>query len=373
MRSYRIAYLALLAGPDSMIVKQRLGELGYSEGKNLIFDYRSAEGQSERLPALAAEFVRTNPDVIVAGFGTLTAKAAQAATATIPIVFTTVGDPIGSGLVASLHRPGANVTGLSGQAREIVGKRLQILEELVPGIRIVAVLLNPDTPFSALGLQDFFELRGNLGDWCQVAQLGLVAAQRDRNGHAVALSHRSLGIVHLYQGDFPPAVQHLRASLTAGMRRGGVKTTAVTLRSLGEALSDVFRGLAPQLAAQKEWVLVAPLSGGLVEHAGVAGHGEVGDRDARGGVPQFRVAGECADDGQGGVVGHGGSSPVVDRGCGFCRSVTLTRYKARLSAPAGRPGPPVGGRAATVPCGVRGPRAGSPWTTEDDGKQWPIG
>src|SRR5947209_10227686 len=99
----RIAYLSFISGPDAVIVKQRLVELGYVEGKNLIFDLRSAEGQSERLPDLATELVRTNPDVIVAGFGTLTAKAAQAATTSIPIVFTSVGDPIGAGIVKSLN------------------------------------------------------------------------------------------------------------------------------------------------------------------------------------------------------------------------------------------------------------------------------
>jgi putative ABC transport system substrate-binding protein len=91
---YRVAYLALLAGQDAVIVKQRLNELGYTEGKNLTFDFRSAEGQPERLSNLATELVRTKPDVIVAGFGTLTAKAAQAATTTIPIVFAGVGDPM---------------------------------------------------------------------------------------------------------------------------------------------------------------------------------------------------------------------------------------------------------------------------------------
>jgi putative ABC transport system substrate-binding protein len=151
---YRVAYLALLTGQDAVIVKQRLEELGYTEGKKLIFDFRSAEGQPEHLPDLATELVRTNPDVIVAGFGTLTAKAAQAATATIPIVFTSVGDPIGAGIVGSLNRPGANITGLTPAGAEITSKRLQVLDELVPGIRIVAVLLNPDTPFSALSLQE---------------------------------------------------------------------------------------------------------------------------------------------------------------------------------------------------------------------------
>jgi putative ABC transport system substrate-binding protein len=153
-KSYRVAYLALLAGQDAVIVKQRLNELGYTEGKNLIFDFRSAEGQPERLSDLATELVRTNPDVIVAGFGTLTAKAAQAATTTIPIVFAGVGDPIGAGIVKSLNRPGGNITGLHLGGTEINGKRLQILLEMVPSIQIIAVLLNPDTPFSAPALQE---------------------------------------------------------------------------------------------------------------------------------------------------------------------------------------------------------------------------
>jgi putative ABC transport system substrate-binding protein len=153
-KSYRVAYLALFAGPDSTAVKERLSELGYTEGKNLIFDHRSAEGQSVRLPQLAAEFVRTNPDAIVAGFGTLTAQTLQAATASIPIVFVSVGDPIGAGLVKSLNRPGANVTGVTSQAREISSKRLQILVDLVPNTRIIAVIRNPETPFTDSALQE---------------------------------------------------------------------------------------------------------------------------------------------------------------------------------------------------------------------------
>ena len=132
---YRVAYLALVADEDVAIVKQRLHELGYREGTNLIFDVRSAEGELERLPQLAAAFVRTNPDVIVAGFGTATAKAAQTATGTIPIIFTGAGDPLGTGIVRSLSRPGANITGLHTQAGEINGKRLQVLDEIAPGIR----------------------------------------------------------------------------------------------------------------------------------------------------------------------------------------------------------------------------------------------
>jgi putative tryptophan/tyrosine transport system substrate-binding protein len=153
-RVYRIGYLAFLRGQDSETVLQRLSELGYSEGRNVRFDYRSADGQAERLPQLAAELVRTGPDVLIAGFGTLTAQAAKAATATIPVVFTSVGDPIGAGVVASLNRPGGNVTGVSSEASDVVGKRLQILQECIPGKLTVAVLVNPDTPFSALALQE---------------------------------------------------------------------------------------------------------------------------------------------------------------------------------------------------------------------------
>jgi ABC-type uncharacterized transport system substrate-binding protein len=156
-KTYRVSYLALLSGEDATLAKpflQRLQEFGYSEGKNLTLEYRSAEGRPERLAQLAAELIQTNPDVLVTGFGTLAAKAAAAATKSIPIVFTTVGDPIGAGLVANLARPGANVTGLTDQANDIAAKRLQMLEDLVPGKQTIAVLLNPATPYSALALRE---------------------------------------------------------------------------------------------------------------------------------------------------------------------------------------------------------------------------
>jgi putative ABC transport system substrate-binding protein len=151
-KSYRVAYLALAGDQDALIVKRRLDELGYSEGRNLIFDFRTAEGRLERLPQLAMKFVETSPDVIVTGFGTETAKAAQAATPVIPIIFTSVGDPIGAGIVKSLGRPDKNITGLTSQTAEISGKRLQILEELAPGIRIIAVIVSPGYPFTAVAL-----------------------------------------------------------------------------------------------------------------------------------------------------------------------------------------------------------------------------
>jgi ABC-type uncharacterized transport system substrate-binding protein len=156
-RPHRVSFLALVPGEDTTLMTallERLHELGYSERTNMIFKYRSAEGHPERLTALAIELLDDKPDVLVAGFGTLAAKAAKAATAIVPVVFATVGDPLGAGIVASLARPGGNVTGLTDQAKDVQGKRLQLLLELIPGKREVAVLLNPDTPFSRLALEE---------------------------------------------------------------------------------------------------------------------------------------------------------------------------------------------------------------------------
>jgi putative ABC transport system substrate-binding protein len=144
--------LAFAGTNDATIVKRRLEELGYEEGKNLIFDLRSAHGELEILTKVAADLVKSNPDVIIAGFGTAAAKAAQGATKTIPVVFSNVGDPIGSGIVQSLSRPGANVTGLAAQAAEISGKRLELLNQFVPGIHTVAVLEEPAAPFPLVAL-----------------------------------------------------------------------------------------------------------------------------------------------------------------------------------------------------------------------------
>jgi putative ABC transport system substrate-binding protein len=152
-RSFRIGYLAFVTGKDSTIIMQRLQELGYREGENVEFMYRSADGRPELLAPLAAELVKARPDVLISGFGTLPAKAAKAATSTTPIVFASVGDPVGAGLINSLNRPGANVTGVTSEASDVVGKRLQLFDDLLPSKGTVAVLMNPDTPFSTLALQ----------------------------------------------------------------------------------------------------------------------------------------------------------------------------------------------------------------------------
>ena len=154
-KTYRVAFLALEPGDDEAAqISERLRELGYVEGKNLSFEYRSADGDPARLAALADELVRAKPDVLVAGWGTLAPKALKSATTTIPIVFATVGDPIGAGLIQNLARPGGNITGLSGQSTEFKHKQLQLLLTCVPDARVVGVFLNPDTPYSALSLKE---------------------------------------------------------------------------------------------------------------------------------------------------------------------------------------------------------------------------
>lgn len=156
-RLYRVAYLALTPGENTTQMKtfaQRLKELGYVEGKDIKIDYRSADGRSEQLSALAGELVRGKPDVLVAGLGTLTARAAKAATGNIPIVFTSVGDPLGAHLVQNLARPDGNVTGRASQSTETAAKRLQILEKLLPDRSTIAVLMNPGAPAPALALKE---------------------------------------------------------------------------------------------------------------------------------------------------------------------------------------------------------------------------
>jgi putative tryptophan/tyrosine transport system substrate-binding protein len=122
-----------------------LKEEGYIEGQNVVVEYRLAEDHDDRLPVLAAELVRSQVTVIAAG-GSPSSLAAKAATATIPVVFETAGDPVTLGLVASLNRPSGNVTGVINQGVEVAQKKLELLRELLPAATIIAVLINPSAP-----------------------------------------------------------------------------------------------------------------------------------------------------------------------------------------------------------------------------------
>jgi putative ABC transport system substrate-binding protein len=143
----RIGYLSpnLATSPHLReAFRQGLRDLGYVEGRNLVIEYRDAEGKVERLPALAAELVALKVDVIVTeGGSTVASLGAKQATRTLPIVFASAADPVGSGLVTSLARPGGNVTGLASLNAELVGKRLELLTQAVPGVGQVAVLWLP--------------------------------------------------------------------------------------------------------------------------------------------------------------------------------------------------------------------------------------
>ncbi len=153
----RIGYLSPFPSGNDLrfeVFKQQLRDLGHVEGKTITIDYLSAEGKYDRLPPLAADLVRRNVDVIMADGGTPSITAAKNATRTIPVVFTGVSDPVGQGIVASLARPGGNVTGLSVQHPETAVKSLALLKEIMPSARRIAILSNPTNSSLPLVIQD---------------------------------------------------------------------------------------------------------------------------------------------------------------------------------------------------------------------------
>lgn len=143
-------------------MRQALRGLGYIEGQNIVFEYRFAEEKFDRLPQLAAELVKLDPDLIYT-MTTLGALAAKKATTTIPIVIGAAGDLVQSGIVASLARPGGNITGLTFLSVELAGKRLELLKEAAPKISRVAVLLNPANPRNEANMKDLEEVARALG------------------------------------------------------------------------------------------------------------------------------------------------------------------------------------------------------------------
>jgi len=175
--------------------RRGLRELGYAEGKNIVLEWRFAEGKMDRLPDLAAELVRMKVDVIVVAGGNA-ALAAKKATSTIPIVIAAASDPVGTGLVASLARPGGNITGLSILSPELSGKRLELLKETVPGITRVAALGYPDNPAYALMLKETQEAARFLGVQLQILEVrspdgfdnAFRAAKKERAGALNVLS-----------------------------------------------------------------------------------------------------------------------------------------------------------------------------------------
>jgi putative tryptophan/tyrosine transport system substrate-binding protein len=142
--------------------REGLHELGYQEGRNIVIEYRWAEGKYERFPALVAELLAVRVDVIVTA-GTPATLAVKKATSTVPLVMIAVGDPVGTGIVPSLARPGGNITGLSSIAPDLEGKRLELLREVIPKLSHVVLFINPLNPFHMVSMQQAFAAAQALG------------------------------------------------------------------------------------------------------------------------------------------------------------------------------------------------------------------
>src|SRR5438093_4764184 len=224
--------------------RQRLRELGWVEGQNIVIDYRYAEGRVDRLPDLAAELVRLKVDLIVASAGTQAATAAKNATGTIPIVMIAGRDPVGTGLIASLARPGGNVTGVSGYAGlEIGAKQLELLKEIVPKIRRVAILSNPANAYHQLAITEVNVAARSLGVQLQLLEArgpnefdgAFAAMATERVGALLVLSdaifssHRTR-LADLAARSRLPAAYGVRESVEAG-----------GLMSYGPSFLDLFR------------------------------------------------------------------------------------------------------------------------------------
>jgi putative ABC transport system substrate-binding protein len=224
------------------MLREDLRELGLIEGKNLAFEGRYAENDLDRLPALAAELVSLEVDLIIA-VGTLAPLAAKRATVTIPIVMAAAGDPVGSGLIASLARPGGNVTGTSLMAPDLGGKRLELVKELLPEISRVAVLWNAANPYSALVFKATVGAAWTLAIEVQSLE---VRGPADFDGAFEAATGQHIGALIAVEDPLTNDHRHKIAEFAAGKRLpmiAGLRMFAEAggLMSYGADVSDTFR------------------------------------------------------------------------------------------------------------------------------------
>jgi putative ABC transport system substrate-binding protein len=259
----RIGFLSLTSPSDRPALldafRQRLRELGWIEGQNIVIDYRYAEDRVDRLPDLAAELVRLKVDLIVASAGTQVATAAKNATETIPIVMIFVRDPVGTGLIKSLARPGGNVTGTSGSAGlEWAAKQLELLKETVPKLRRVAILSNPTNAYHQLAIREVNVAARSLGVQLQLLEArgqnefdGVFAAMaRERVGALLVLSdaifssHRTQ-LADLAARSRLPAAYGNRESVEAGFLMSYGPSSLDSYRRAATYVDQILKGTKP--------------------------------------------------------------------------------------------------------------------------------
>ena len=235
---------------------QRLRELGWIEGRTIAIEYRWAEGRSARANEIAAEFVRLKVDVIVTHSAELVVAAKQA-TSVIPIVFGLAADPVGSGLVASLARPGGNVTGLSVQGTDLAGKRFELLREIVPGLRWLAVIANADASGAVLEMREAQAAARALGLEVATPEIrraeDIVPAFEALNGHAQALYVASDPLLYanrvrintLVLGARLPTMHATREYVEAGGLMSYGANYPDLFRRAGDYVDKILRGEKP--------------------------------------------------------------------------------------------------------------------------------
>ena len=246
------------AAPFVAAFRQGLNESGYVDGQNAAIEYRFGEGRDDRLPALVADLVGRNVDVIVAAGGAPLALAAKSATSTLPIVFTGVGDPVALGLVASLARPGGNVTGFSLLSVELTPKRLELVSELVPWAGVIALLVNPNNPQTEGVVRDVQQaarakrvelpvLKAGVDSEIDAAFASLVQQQAGAlvvQADAFFTSRREK-LVALAARDGVPAIYALREFTAAGGLISYGSSLTATYRQAGIYAGRILEGAKP--------------------------------------------------------------------------------------------------------------------------------
>jgi putative ABC transport system substrate-binding protein len=231
------------ATPSTLGFHRGLAEMGYVEGQNVAIEYRWAEGRYDRLPTLAADLVRHRVAVIAAGGTAAPALAAKAATSTIPIVFQTGSDPVKDGLVASLNRPGGNVTCVSRMSFALAPKRLELLHELVPKATAIAFLVNPANPVASSQMEDIREPARSLGLQVHVLE---ASSERQIESAFETLMQKPVGALLLANDTFLSGRRELLIALAARhaipvMYPSRDSVTAGGLMSYDASAEDSFR------------------------------------------------------------------------------------------------------------------------------------